>query len=140
MCLSERASAFPHGGRYRNLENINQLWETSTCSHTYRIVCVFREDVGQQIWHPAFDGIRVALDQSADPKNCRMELTDSSAVRGRLPVCRELAILDQPNKSILCETLSVRRKRIRVTTDSQRNDASARGKTQDTRKSPRKLW
>ena len=62
---------------------------------------MFREDVGQQIWHPSFDGIRVAVDQGANSKDRRMKLANSCTIDRRLAVRRELAIFDQSDEPIL---------------------------------------
>lgn len=50
--LAEVARAPPHGGR-----------------HGDRVVGVLGQDGGQQVRHPTFDGVRVALHQGADAQD-----------------------------------------------------------------------
>ena len=61
---------------------------------------MFCEDVRQQLWHPALDGVRVALDERADTKNGGMELAHGSIIRRRLLVLRKFTDLDEADEAI----------------------------------------
>lgn len=67
-----------------------------------RVVCVFSENVREQLRHPSLDGVRVALDEGADTKDGSVTLAQRAGVVWGLP-CWECAALRKADKAILCE-------------------------------------
>ena len=61
---------------------------------------MFREDIGQQLRHPPFYGVRVAVDERAHAEDGGVQLANRRIVRRRLPVLGKLAILDEANKAV----------------------------------------
>ena len=62
---------------------------------------MFCENVRQQLWHPALNRVRVALDERADTKNGGVELTHGGVIHWGFLVLREFTDLDEADEAIL---------------------------------------
>ena len=62
---------------------------------------MFRENVRQQLRHPPLNGVRVAVDECAHAKDGGVQLANRRVVGRGLPVVGKLAVLDEPNESVL---------------------------------------
>lgn len=66
----------------------------------YRVVGILYEDTREKCWEPALDGVRITLDESTDPENSSMTLTDCISVRSIAPI-RKTTVFRQAHKTVL---------------------------------------
>lgn len=62
---------------------------------------MFRQYTSQELRHPPFNGIRVAVDEGADTEDGSVQLPKRYVVCWRFPILGKLHVLDQAYEPIL---------------------------------------
>ena len=85
----EVTCTLPDGSRNRNLTGFRKEKQPITnVPQAHRIICVFRQDIRQQLRHELLHGVRVTVDQGAYTEDSGVPLSNSQIVFHRLAIRR----------------------------------------------------